>query len=173
MAGILDREPNSLSALNSKASGPLPRADTGSVPLDRPSDTFTFLLHLERRFDPFVHPAFDAVLREPIARLTTALINLQRPNEGLKIAGEKPLPDEEAYLDSIISTFEKQMRNLWKPGGFEREGNTKAHGIVRGQFIVHRPSVFHNFSLLYCVHGSRRIRGFFWGGSTGELSSVA
>jgi hypothetical protein len=29
------------------------------------------------------------------------------------------------------------MRGLWKPGGFERGGNTKTHGIVRGEFIVH------------------------------------
>jgi hypothetical protein len=29
------------------------------------------------------------------------------------------------------------MRDLWKPGGFERGGNTKTHGIVRGEFIVH------------------------------------
>ena len=29
------------------------------------------------------------------------------------------------------------MRVLWKPGGFERGGNTKTHGIVRGEFIVH------------------------------------
>ena len=29
------------------------------------------------------------------------------------------------------------MRKLWKPGGFERGGNTKTHGIVRGEFIVH------------------------------------
>jgi prolyl oligopeptidase len=26
------------------------------------------------------------------------------------------------------------MRLLWKPGGFERGGNTKTHGIVRGEF---------------------------------------
>jgi hypothetical protein len=101
------------------------------------SDTLTFLLHVERRFDPLVRPTFDAALRDPIANLTTALINVQRPNEGLKIAEEKPLPDEDAYLDSIISTFEKQMRGLWKPGGFERGGNTKTHGIVRGELIVH------------------------------------
>ena len=47
------------------------------------------------------------------------------------------LPDEDAYLDSIINSFEKQMRLLWKPGMFERGGNTKTHGIVRGEFIVH------------------------------------
>ena len=29
------------------------------------------------------------------------------------------------------------MRKLWKPGGFERGGNTKTHGIVRGEFVVH------------------------------------
>jgi hypothetical protein len=95
------------------------------------------LVHLERRFDPFFRPAFDAVLRDPIAKLVTTLINGRRPNEGLKLAEEKLRPDEEAYLDSIIASFEKQMRGLWKPGRFERGGNTKTHGTVRGEFIVH------------------------------------
>jgi hypothetical protein len=126
-----------MSASNSNASRPQPRANTGSPFLNWLSDTFTFLLHVERRFDPLVRPAFDAALRDPIASFVTALINLQRPNEGLKIAEEKLSPDEEAFLDSIISSFEKQMRGLWKPGGFERGGNTKTHGIVRGEFIVH------------------------------------
>lgn len=124
-------------AANSNASRPMPRADTGSVFFNGLSDFFTWLLHLERRVDPWFRPAFDALLRDPIADLVTELMNRRRPNESLKIAEEKPLPDEEAYLDSIISTFEKQMRKLWKPGGFERGGNTKTHGIVRGQFIVH------------------------------------
>lgn len=115
----------------------MPRANTGSVFLNRLSDLSTFFLHLERRFDPFFRPAFDAVLRDPLTTLTTALINRKRPNEGLKIAEEKLLPDEEAFLDSIISSFEKQMRQLWKPGGMERGGNTKTHGIVRGEFVVH------------------------------------
>jgi hypothetical protein len=124
-------------AFNSNASRQMPRADTGSVFLNGLSDFFTLLLHLERRVDPWFRPAFDAVLRDPLVRLTTDLINWKRPNEGLRIAEEKPLPDEEAFLDSIISTFEKQMRKLWKPGGMERGGNTKTHGIVRGEFIVH------------------------------------
>jgi hypothetical protein len=123
--------------LNSNASRPQPRADTGSVVLNIISDTLYALLRFERRFDPWVRPAFDAVLRDPIARLTTALINLQRPNEGLKIAEERPLPGEEEFLNSIVSAFEQQMRKLWKPGGFERGGNTKTHGVVRGEFIVH------------------------------------
>ncbi len=91
----------------------------------------------ERRIDPWLRPTFDAVLRDPIARLTTALINWRRPNEGLKIAEEREQPDEDASLQSIIDTFRAQMRGLWKPGGFERGGNTKTHGIVRAEFIVH------------------------------------
>jgi hypothetical protein len=101
------------------------------------SDASTSLVHLERRFDPFYRPAFDALLRDPIARIATALINSKRPNQGFKIAEERPIPDEEAWVDSIIESFGKQMRLLWKPGGFERGGNTKTHGIVRAEFIVH------------------------------------
>ncbi|WP_428422500.1 catalase family protein [Methylibium sp.] len=123
--------------MNSNTSRPAPRADTGSAALNFLSDASMVLVHLERRIDPFIRPAFDAVLRDPIARGVTALINARRADEGLKIAEERPLPDEEAQLQSIISTFTAQMRKLWKPGGFERGGNTKTHGIVRGEFIVH------------------------------------
>ena len=123
--------------MNSNASRSAPRANTGSTFLDRLADLSTFLVRLERRVDPFVRPAFDAVLRDPIATLTTALINRKRPNEGFALAEERPIPNEEAWLESIISSFEKQMRLLWKPGGFERGGNSKTHGIVRGEFIVH------------------------------------
>lgn len=101
------------------------------------SDTFGTLLRMERRIDPWLRPPFDAVLRDPLARLTTGLINRKRQDEGLKIAEEKLLPDEEEFLQSIITTFEAQMRKLWKPGGVERGGNTKTHGIVRGEFIIH------------------------------------
>jgi len=123
--------------LNANPDRPVPRANTGSALLNALADGLTALVHLERRFDPWVRPVFDATLRDPIANVITALINSQRPNEGLKLAEEKIQPDEEAHLDSIISSFEKQMRDLWKPGYFERGGNTKTHGIVRGEFIVH------------------------------------
>ena len=123
--------------MNSNTSRPVPRANTGSAVLNWLSDTLLALIQFERRFDPFVRPAFDAVLRDPVARLTTALINAQRPNEGLKIAEERLLPGEEAFVDSIIASFTEQMRGLWKPGGFERGGNTKTQGIVRAEFIVH------------------------------------
>jgi hypothetical protein len=123
--------------MNSNLSRPVPPADTGSAFLNWLANASLSFVHFERRFDPFFRPAFDAVLRDPIARLTTAMINRRRPNEHLKIAEEKPIPDEEVYLESIIASFQTQMRNLWKPGGFERGGNTKTHGIVRGEFIVH------------------------------------
>jgi len=123
--------------VNSNVSRPQPKANTGSPFLNLVSNTLTKLVHLESRFDPFIRPAFDALLRDRIASLVTALINRHRPNDGLKIAEEKPLPDEEAYIDSIIASFQAQMRGLWKPGGFQRGGNTKTHGIVRGEFTVH------------------------------------
>ncbi|MBV9391548.1 MAG: catalase family protein [Verrucomicrobia bacterium] len=101
------------------------------------SDTFTRVLHFERRFDPWIRPPFDVFLRDRTASLITQLINKQRPNEGLKIAEEKISSDEDEFLKSIISSFQTQMGLLWKPGGFERGGNTKTHGIVRGEFIIH------------------------------------
>jgi hypothetical protein len=95
-----------------------------------------FGIHLERRFDPFVRPLFDRFLRDRIARLVTWLINRKRKDEGFGLAEERAQPDEEAHLDDIITTFTAQMRALWNPGYFERGGNTKTHGIVRGEFTV-------------------------------------
>ena len=123
--------------MNSNVSRPVPPANTGSKFLDMLADTLLALVQLERRIDPFVRPAFDAVLRDPIARFVTFLINAQRVDEKLALAEEKALPGEEEFVDSIIASFQQQMRLLWKPGGFERGGNTKTHGIVRAEFIVH------------------------------------
>jgi hypothetical protein len=123
--------------MNSNTSRPIPPPDTGSALLNWISTASTKLTQFERRFDPFIRPAFDAVLRDPIARLVTYLINRKRRDEGLKIAEERLLPDEEQFVDSIIKSFHDQMCKLWKPGGFERGGNTKTHGIVRAEFIVH------------------------------------
>lgn len=123
--------------MNSNASRPQPRANTGSAWRNLLSDTFSAALRMERRIDPWIRPSFDAVLRDPIAHLVTALINSRRHDEGLLLAEEKPEPDEEEFLQSIIDSFMQQMRLLWKPGGMERGGNTKTQGIVRGEFIIH------------------------------------
>jgi len=123
--------------IESNPDRPIPGANTGSAILNWLSDASTALVHLERRFDPFFRPLFDALLRGPLTSFATALINMGRPNEGLGIAEERLLPNEEGYVDSIIQSFTTQMNLLWKPGRFERGGNTKTHGIVRGEFIVH------------------------------------
>ena len=116
---------------------PIPKANTGSALLNFLCNTSTKMVQFERRFDPWIRPVFDVTLRDPMARLVTALINSRRSNDGLGIAEERIEPDEEAFLDSIVSSFQSQMRGLWKPGKFERGGNTKTHGIVRGEFIIH------------------------------------
>ena len=123
--------------IQSNPDRPLPKANTGSTIRNWLSDASTSLVHLERRFDPFFRPAFDAILRDPLTSLATSLINSRRTNEGLEIAEEKALQDEEEWVDSIIKSFTDQMSLLWKPGRFERGGNTKTHGIVRAEFIVH------------------------------------
>ena len=94
------------------------------------------LLHFERRFDPFFRPAFDAVLREPMAAVIQALINLQRHDEGLRLAEEKLMPGEEAYLGQIIETMATYMNTHYKPDGYQRAGNTKTHGILRGEVVI-------------------------------------
>jgi hypothetical protein len=123
--------------IQSNPDRPLPKANTGSAVRNWLSDASTSLVHLERRVDPFFRPAFDAILRDPLTSLATTLINSRRTNERLKIAEEKPLQGEEEFVDSIIKSFTDQMTLLWKPGRFERGGNTKTHGIVRAEFIVH------------------------------------
>jgi hypothetical protein len=114
----------------------LPPPSTGSFVLDTIARVLLFAIHAERRVDPFFRPVFDAVFREPLSRLTTALINFRRKDEGLGLTEERIQPGEEAHLEEIITTFTAQMKGLWRPGGVERGGNTKTHGIVRGEFVV-------------------------------------
>lgn len=106
------------------------------MPLRRLHDALVSLSHVERRLEPFFREAADAVLREPLAAILQVLINAQRKNEGLALAEERPIPDEEAHLAAIISLMHDQMAGRFKPGGFERGGNTKTHGVVRAEFTV-------------------------------------
>ena len=123
--------------MDSNTPRPVPPARTGSAWLDLASNVSMKLVQLERRVDPLLRPAFDAWLRDPLARVITALINSRRRNDGLALAQEQLLPDEEQFVDSIIKRFQQQMTGLWRPAGFERGGNTKTHGIVRAEFVVH------------------------------------
>ena len=114
----------------------LPPPDTGNFLLNGIARLLLFLIHLERRFDPFFRPLFDKLFRDRLARLITAIMNKRRKDEGLGLAEEKAQPDEEAHLDDIITTFTAQMKRLWNPGYVERGGNTKTHGIVRAELTV-------------------------------------
>lgn len=94
------------------------------------------VLHLLRRFERFGLQQAIHLIREPIAALVQWIINLRRHDEGFKLAEERTLPDEEASNDSIIEAFTTYMRQHYRPGEYERGGNTKTHGIVRAEFIV-------------------------------------
>jgi hypothetical protein len=94
------------------------------------------LLKAERRFDPFFRPGFDSIFREPLSGLVQALINLRRDDQRLQLAEERLLPGEDSFVDSIIRDMAAYMRDHYTPGTFERAGNTKTHGIVRGEFVV-------------------------------------
>jgi hypothetical protein len=114
----------------------LPNASTGNWLLDRISNLLIAFVHIERRFDPFFRPLFDALFRNLLIWACNALINFGRTDDGLKLAEEKIEIDEEAHLDDMIATMHRQMEGLWKPGGFQRGGNTKTHGIVRAELTV-------------------------------------
>jgi len=94
------------------------------------------LLHFERRLEPWFRPQLNYLFREPSVRLVQYLINRHRKDEGLKIAEEKFDPDEEESLNNIIDQMADQMRGRFKPGGYERGGNTKTHGVLRATVTI-------------------------------------
>jgi hypothetical protein len=95
------------------------------------------LLHFERRFEqPFLRPAFNYALREPIARLLTTLINLMRSREDVALAEETAQPGEDQDVQTMIDEMRRHLVIDFPPGGFERAGNTKTHGLVRGELII-------------------------------------
>ncbi|MGH6893586.1 MAG: catalase family protein, partial [Dongiaceae bacterium] len=60
-----------------------------------------------------------------------------RKNDGLGLAEERIDPDEEASLQSMIDTMREHLREDFKPGTVERAGNTKTHGLMKGELIIH------------------------------------
>ncbi|OAI13251.1 hypothetical protein A1359_12680 [Methylomonas lenta] len=94
------------------------------------------LLYIERRFEPWFRPQLNALFRAPMVRLVQYFINLRRKDQGLKIAEETFDPDEEASLNNIIDQMADQMRGRFKPGGYERGGNTKTHGVVKATVTI-------------------------------------
>ena len=99
-------------------------------------DVLVRLLEVERRLEPFFRRRLNRMLREPSAKLLQFLINFRRPNEGLGIAEEKIYDWEEESNDAIIRLMADQMRGHFKPGQYERGGNTKTHGLVRATVTI-------------------------------------
>jgi hypothetical protein len=96
----------------------------------------TELLHIERRLEPLFRRQWNWLFREPSAGITQYFINLRRKDERLQLAEEKIAPDEEQSLDDIIDLMADQMRGHFKPGSYERGGNTKTHGIVQATVTI-------------------------------------
>ncbi|GAB3274299.1 catalase family protein [Parahaliea aestuarii] len=94
------------------------------------------LLEVERRLEPFFRPQVNHLLREPAAVVLQWLINARREDECLQIAEERIYEWEEQALDDIIQLMSQQMRGRFAPGKFERGGNTKTHGLVRGTVVI-------------------------------------
>jgi hypothetical protein len=94
------------------------------------------LLGVERRFDPFFRPLVDTLAREPCAAALQALIDAGRRDDGLALAQERIAPDEAAITDSIIELMAAYMRTHDRPGGYQRVGQTKTYGVVRGEVVI-------------------------------------
>lgn len=94
------------------------------------------ILEVERRLEPFFRPQLNYLLREPSAALLQYLINFRRENQHLGLAEEKIFDWEQERLDDIIRLMGEQMRGRFKPGQFERGGNTKTHGLVRATVTI-------------------------------------
>lgn len=94
------------------------------------------ILYFERRLEPFFRPLLDAIFRWPGTLLVQYLINFTRKDEALQIAQETFDSDEEQSLRDIIDQMADQMRGRFKPGGYERGGNTKTHGVVKATVTI-------------------------------------
>lgn len=94
------------------------------------------LQRVERRFEPFFRPGLNATLREPSVAVIQYLMNRRRPNMGLSLAEERELPGEAETVDRMIETIAAYMNSQYKPGEYQRGGNTKTHGVVRGEVVI-------------------------------------
>ncbi len=94
-------------------------------------------MRVERRVDPFFRPVVDALAREPLTRVVQALIRARLPDDGLALAQEKPIEGEAALVAEIIASMSRYLHQHYAPGRAERAGNTKTHGVVRGELAIH------------------------------------
>lgn len=100
------------------------------------SDLVLWLWRLERRFEFLYRPQFDRWLRPLLFATLQALQNARREDEHLRLAQERPLPDEERLTQKIIDELVAFTRENWLPGSAQRFGNTKTFGVLRGELAV-------------------------------------
>lgn len=100
------------------------------------SDLFLWLWRLERRLEFLYRPTFDRLLRPPLFAILQAAQNARRSDEHLALAEEKPLPEEETYIQQVIDEIKAFTRENWLPGSAQRFGNTKTYGVLRGELSV-------------------------------------
>ena len=68
-------------------------------------DALVQVSRVERRLEPFFRAPLDALLRGPQAAVIQFLINAGRTRDVPGLAQERPIPDEEAHIQSIIDTM--------------------------------------------------------------------
>ncbi|KAF2728160.1 heme-dependent catalase [Polyplosphaeria fusca] len=98
---------------------------------------FVGLMRIERRVDPFIRPLVDALAREPLTRLVQWLIRTRLPNHNLGLAEEHSIEGEEKLMQDIIANMSHYLRTHYEAGKAQRGGNTKTHGVVRGELVIH------------------------------------
>ncbi len=100
------------------------------------SDLVLWLWRLERRVEFLYRPQFDRWFRPGLFSAAQWLQNRRRSDEGLAIAEERELEDEEELTQQIIDEIKAFTRENWLPGSAQRFGNTKTFGVLRGRLEV-------------------------------------
>ena len=100
------------------------------------SDLVLWLWRLERRVEFLYRPQFDRWLRPGLFSGAQWLQNRRRTDEGLALAEERLLEDEERLTQEIINEIKAFTRENWLPGGAQRFGNTKTFGVLRARLDV-------------------------------------
>ena len=108
------------------------------VRLDRiVNDVLVRLFWMERRIDPYVRPAVDLLVRPPVQALVQWVVRHRLPDDGLALAAERVLPDEERITDEIVERMTRFLQHTYPHHEHvERAGNTKTFGVVRGELSV-------------------------------------
>jgi hypothetical protein len=100
------------------------------------SDLVLWLWRLERRIEFLYRQPFDRAFRSPLFSAAQWLQNRRRRDEGLALAEERLLPEEEQCVQSIIEEIKAFTRENWLPGSAQRFGNTKTFGVLRAELTV-------------------------------------